>query len=84
MNKCKKIALTGLLFGLFCLDLNAYYGDYKYKGNSGTKYKYDLSRPEDRRAYERDFMAQQNDKMKDWQWGVQRDRDDGQFGGGIQ
>jgi len=55
--------------------------DYKYIGNSGTKYKYDLNDDSDRIKYEYDLDAQFNDEMNA-NPGVEIDNDFGQYGGG--
>lgn len=78
----KKVVLVGLLFGSFCFE--AFANDYKYQGYSGTKYKYDLSKPMDKMKYDMDFNAQMTDELKDYKPGVQMDREMGQYGGGIQ
>jgi len=58
--------------------------EYKYKGTSGTKYKYDLSKPEDKLKYELDVGAQINDKIyMPIKPGVKLDRGLNQYGGGM-
>jgi len=53
-----------------------------YKGSSGTKYDYDLSRPSDRNRYNLDLDAQRRDSLS-LSPGRSLDRGLGQFGGGI-
>lgn len=55
---------------------------YKYKGNSGVCYKYDLSKALDRQSYEMDLSAHLNDSIK-IELGIDMDRRIGQYGGGI-
>jgi tetratricopeptide (TPR) repeat protein len=52
---------------------------YKYRGLSGTKYKYDLSNPSDRIMYKVDPSAQIMDSVNPL---VKMDRSMGQYGGG--
>ncbi len=56
--------------------------EYKYRGSSGARYKYDLSIPTDAMRYEMDLKAQMQDSMS---LDLKRDRDRGlgQWGGGI-
>lgn len=56
--------------------------EYKYRGSSGLKYKYDLSRPSDQMHYEMDLSAQMGDSMS---IDIRRDQDRsmGQYGAGI-
>lgn len=54
--------------------------EYPYKGFSGTRYKYDLSKPVDRIKYQIDPFSQVRDSIKPM---VDIDRDFGQFGGGA-
>lgn len=57
---------------------------YKYKGSSGTKYKYDLSKPGDRMKYGVDPGAQIKDEIyMPIKLGVTIDRVLGQYGGGV-
>ena len=78
----KKIVLVGLLFSLFGFE--AFADGYNYQGHSGTKYKYDLSKPSDKVQYDIDVNAQMKDELNSWKPGVQLDRGMGQYGGGIQ
>ena len=58
--------------------------EYKYKGASGTKYKYDLSKPSDRIKYSVDPDAKLNDEIyMPITPGVEIDRGLHQYGGGI-
>ena len=58
--------------------------EYKYKGDSGQKYKYDLSDPSDRMDYKYDWDAQWNDKWNSkFNFDVQMDQQNRQYGGGI-
>lgn len=56
--------------------------DSGYTSNSGTRYKYDLSKPADRNRYSIDLDAQQRDRMN-LDTGRDMDRRSGQYGGGI-
>lgn len=53
---------------------------YKYKGNFGTEYKYDLSNPAERQQYENDMAAQVRDNANPQ---VILDRQMGIYGGGA-
>jgi len=55
--------------------------EYPYKSSSGTRYKYDLSKPSDRIKYEVDPAAQIRDSINPR---VKIDRDLGQHGGGSE
>ena len=58
--------------------------EYKYKGSSGTRYKYDLSKPGDRIKYSVDPAAQLYDKIyMPIKPGVKIDRSLNQYGGGV-
>lgn len=57
--------------------------DHPYQGSSGARYEYDLSRPSDQVRYEHDFNAQRRDEMS-IDLRRDRDRDRGQYGGGIE
>jgi len=58
--------------------------EYKYKGLSGTRYKYDLSKPRDRIKYSVDPRSQLTDKIyMPIKPGVQIDRSLNQYGGGV-
>ena len=58
--------------------------EYKYRGISGTRYKYDLSRGSDRLRYEMDLDSQLKDKVYGFlKPGVEIDRAQNQYGGGI-
>lgn len=58
--------------------------EYKYKGNSGQKYKYDLNKQSDRNNYDADLATQNMDKLNaPINPNVQMDRSQGQYGGGI-
>ena len=69
---------------MFPLQTNSGDAIYKYKGNSGLCYKYDLSNPIDRQRYEMDFLAQSSDIIKTVNIKVSSDRGINQYGGGIQ
>ena len=55
--------------------------EYPYKSTSGTRYKYDLSKPGDRIKYEVDPGAQIRDSVNPR---IEIDRDLGQHGGGSE
>ena len=55
--------------------------EYPYESNTGTRYKYDLSKPGDRIKYEVDPGAQINDSINP---NVEIDRELGQYGGGAE
>ena len=55
--------------------------EYPYKSISGTRYKYDLSKPGDRIKYEVDPGAQIRDSVNPR---IEIDRDLGQHGGGSE
>ena len=56
--------------------------DYRYRGSTGTQYRYDLSKPIDRMRYQTDVNAQMRDSLNvDPRVGL--DRSMGQYGGGI-
>lgn len=57
--------------------------NYKYKGNSGIFYKYDLSNAIDQQKYEMDLSAQMNDSLK-INVQIDLDRNTNQYGGGIE
>ena len=58
--------------------------EYKYKGTTGTKYKYDLSKPGDRIKYSVDPHAQIMDEIyTPIKPGVEIDRSLNQYGGGV-
>lgn len=59
--------------------------EYKYKGSSGTRYKYDLSKPGDKIRYELDVGAQIRDNIyMPIKPGVEIDRGLNQYGGGVE
>lgn len=59
--------------------------EYKYRGASGNKYKYDLSNPMDRFRYENDPSAQLRDEtFKPANAGALIDEAMGQYGGGLE
>ena len=59
--------------------------EYKYEGSSGTRYKYDLSEPDDRMKYKLDVDAQIKDKVyMPTKPGVKIDRGLNQYGGGVE
>lgn len=56
-----------------------------YRGNSGARYQYDLSRPGDEVRYSVDVGAQLRDQLRDSvDPRVEMDRSMGQYGGGIE
>ena len=58
--------------------------EYKYRGSSGTRYKYDLSNPGDQIRYELDVGAQIRDEIyMPIKPGVEIDRGLNQWGGGV-
>lgn len=67
------------------IPLQMNHGDtiYKYKGNSGICYKYDLSNSIDQQKYEMDMSAQLNDSLK-IDVRIDLDRNMNQYGGGIE
>jgi len=59
--------------------------EYGYEGSSGTRYKYDLSEPDDKMKYDLDVDAQMNDKVyMPTKPGVKIDRGLNQYGGGVE
>lgn len=59
--------------------------EYKYEGSSGTRYKYNLSDPDDRLEYETDVDAQTDDEVyMKTRPGVKIDRGLNQYGGGVE
>ncbi len=59
--------------------------EYKYEGSSGTRYKYDLSKPGDKLKYELDIGAQiKDDIYMPIKPGVEIDRGLNQYGGGVE
>lgn len=56
--------------------------DSPYKGSSGSRYQYDLSKPIDQIRYETDMKAQMRDYLS-VDPKRELDRDLGQYGGGI-
>jgi len=58
---------------------------YKYKSSTGTQYKYDLSKPDDRLKYGVDVDAQLNDNINmETNPNVNIDRNMNQYGGGVE
>lgn len=53
-----------------------------YRGSSGTEYQYDLNNPQDQNSYIYDYDAQRRDQMNT-NPGVNTDKDNGQYGGGV-
>ena len=59
--------------------------EYGYEGASGTRYKYDLSKPDDKMKYELDIDAQVKDNVyMPTKPGVKIDRGLNQYGGGVE
>lgn len=59
--------------------------EYRYEGSSGTRYKYNLSDPVDKREYNVDIDAQINDRIHmPTKPGVKMDRLLRQYGGGVE
>ena len=59
--------------------------EYGYEGSSGTRYKYNLSEPDDRMKYKTDIDTQLNDKVyMPTKPGVKIDRGLNQYGGGVE
>lgn len=72
------IAVAG---GKRSLSTNDDKSQYRYEGASGKKYKYDLSKPDDRMNYKLDINSQINDRIDpDPRRNI--DRDMNQHGGG--
>lgn len=69
--------------GMLSLQNNSGELIYKYKGNSGLCYKYDLSNLMDRQKYEMDLSSQMSDSVK-IDSRILLDRGMNQYGGGIQ
>jgi|GEM_PF-3293326 len=68
---------------MFPLQINNGNTMYKYKGNSGICYQYDLNDSMDAQAYNMDLSAQMDDSLKiDVRVGL--DRNMNQYGGGIE
>jgi hypothetical protein len=57
--------------------------EYPYESTSGTRYKYDLSKPGDQMKYEMDYHSQMKDSMN-VNPRVDMDKDLGQYGGGAE
>ena len=57
-----------------------------YQGSSGQRYQYDMSNGNDRLRYSTDVGAQQRDNnynMYNTNGNVQKDKNNGQYGGGL-
>ena len=67
---------------MFSLPMNSGDAIYRYKGNSGLCYKYDLSNSIDRQRYEMDLSAQMSDSIN-IDTRIYLDRGMSQYGGGI-
>jgi len=65
--------------------INKQDSEYKYKSSTGTQYKYDLSKPDDRLKYGVDVDAQLNDNINmKTNPNVNIDRNMNQYGGGVE